>query len=377
MKRVVFIVLFFVFALQAKEIPLSSSKVCRKCHPLIYKEYKNSMHAKASIFKDPLHNALWQKHPDRKKGNYKCKKCHTPADTALKGLPQKNEVQLNEPISCVYCHRIESIEEHTKSNVNVLDKRGDTLFGARAAQKNQKGVEFGLKSSFFGLVKKEHGSPFHKIDFSNENFYNGKVCMGCHSHNQNGHGFNVCKTDEHMSEKRNCITCHMPKVQGSFSTIKHTKTHRFHGFAGVSVAEELLSEYVKMELKQGQNGYEVVVTNLAPHELLLHPMRLGELRIYVYTNGERTLVKKYAFFKVLGKEGKPSAPWEATQMLKNTQLQPERTKAFSLGESVKKGAQVEVVLGFYKVSPKIAKKFHITDKELLRFKVLKTLHKEL
>ncbi len=376
MKLALFLLFSFSFFLEAREIPLNSSKVCQKCHPLIYKEFKASMHAKASIFNDPVHKVIWEGHPAKKNKNYKCKKCHTPVDTQLKGLPKPNEIQLHEPISCVYCHRIKSIEEHAKSNINVLDKRGDTLFGARESQKGEKDVEFGVKSSFFGLVTKEHGSPFHKIDFSNENFYNGKLCMGCHSHKQNAHGFNVCKMDAPLDEKQNCITCHMPKVKGSFSTIKKTPTHRFHGFAGVSSNPELLSKYVDLKLRQNKNGWYIEVHNKASHELFLHPMRLGELRIYRERDGKRELLKTERFFKILGSNNKPSPPWVATQVLKNMHLKADETRSYVI-DGLHKGDHIEVVLGYYKVNPKIAKKLGLNEKEVSRFRVLKRINQEI
>ena len=35
-------------------------------------------------------------------------------------------------------------------------------------------------------------------------------------------------------EETNCISCHMPKIAGSATSIKITKEHRFHGFASGS-----------------------------------------------------------------------------------------------------------------------------------------------
>jgi hypothetical protein len=66
---------------------------CQKCHPKIYKEYQTSAHKNASIYNDPIHKAIWDLHPAKKKENYKCAKCHTPSDKQLvasKGLPREN-----------------------------------------------------------------------------------------------------------------------------------------------------------------------------------------------------------------------------------------------------------------------------------------------
>ncbi len=50
-------------------------------------------------------------------------------------------------------------------------------------------VEYKKESSWFGLSTKVTGSPYHDVDYRNEIFYNGKVCMGCHSHKENSLGF--------------------------------------------------------------------------------------------------------------------------------------------------------------------------------------------
>jgi DNA-directed RNA polymerase subunit RPC12/RpoP len=167
---------------------------CKKCHRVIYSEYQNSIHAKASIFKDPVHKAVWDKHPAKEKGDYKCAKCHTPSDHQLIKNKTKlvaNEIQKTEPISCQACHKIKSIEKHTKANKNILTQKNKTFFSADKQLKGSK-VVFKEQSHLFGLLKTKSGSPYHDIDYSNELFYNGEVCMGCHAHKQNAHGFAVC-----------------------------------------------------------------------------------------------------------------------------------------------------------------------------------------
>ncbi len=376
--RVVLFIGVVLGLLQAREIPLSATKVCQKCHPLIYEEYTRSMHARASIFNDEVHNAIWQRHPAHKKGNYKCKKCHTPVDTSLKDEPQKNDVQLHAPISCVYCHRIKDVRYHAKSNENILSDKKDTLYGARKAQKNRDDVTFETKKSFFGLITKQEGSPYHHIDFTNENYYSGKTCMGCHSHKQNAHGFNVCDMKvslEELKNKKNCIECHMPKVQGSFTTLKNSPTHRFHGFAGVSNDEHLLAKYLDIDIKGTSDGFVVTLTNKATHELLLHPMRLGELRVTLYHNGQKKPLPSHYFKKVLGHQGKASAPWVATQLLQDTHLKAGQSKSFEYKQPLHKGDTLEVVFGFYKVNPKIAKKLQLKDPQLSKFKILKKVER--
>jgi DNA-directed RNA polymerase subunit RPC12/RpoP len=160
---------------------------CKSCHPIIFEEYQKSIHSKSSIYKDAVHKAVWDKHPAKEKGDYKCAKCHTPSDHDVMSGKSKlsdNEIQRTEPISCQQCHKIESVEKHTKANKNILTTKPKTFFAADKALKGTK-VEFKEESSFFGMLTKKTGSPYHDIDYSNEGYYNGDSCMGCHSHKQN------------------------------------------------------------------------------------------------------------------------------------------------------------------------------------------------
>ncbi len=46
---------------------------CKGCHPIIYSEFEQSMHKKSTIKDDKIHQAVWNKHPLKAKGEYKCR----------------------------------------------------------------------------------------------------------------------------------------------------------------------------------------------------------------------------------------------------------------------------------------------------------------
>ncbi len=50
----------------------SDLKSCKACHPIIYSEFEQSMHKKSTIKDDKIHQAVWNKHPLKAKGEYKC-----------------------------------------------------------------------------------------------------------------------------------------------------------------------------------------------------------------------------------------------------------------------------------------------------------------
>ncbi|AKF25609.1 hypothetical protein YH65_09620 [Sulfurovum lithotrophicum] len=368
-KEILFLMLFLTLFSQAS----LENTTCKKCHPIITEEYQSSMHSRASIFKDPVHKAVWDKHPDKAKGHYKCAKCHTPSDHALMAGKTKltdNAVQENEPISCQQCHRIQSIEKHAKANKNVMSKKEKYFFSADPKRKGKE-IEFKEESSLFGLMTKTVGSPYHKIDYGNENFYNGNVCMGCHSHKQNGKGFTVCDLEVKQNDsKETCITCHMPKVKGTFVNLKDSKTHAFHGVNIHKITPELLSKYIKLSLNKEANGFSVTVKNEATHTLFPQPLRLNQLRINIERDGKTIELKPVNFMRVIGTNGKPSMPWLATEVLKDTTIKAHETRKVTFDTALQKGDSVVVKFGYYIANPKAAKKLGIQDPYATEFIIL-------
>ncbi len=346
---------------------------CKKCHPTIFAEYQNSIHSKASIFKDAVHKAVWDKHPAKAKNNYKCAKCHTPSDHDLiagKSKLTENEIQKTEPISCQACHTIESVEKHTKANKNKFTKKKKYFYSADQVKKGTK-VVFKEESHFFGMFKNKVGSPYHDIDYTNENYYNGEMCMGCHSHKQNGKGFVICDLEVKQGDsKETCISCHMPKVQGTMANQVHTATHAFHGASIHNATPKELSKYIKLSLEQKANGFEVAIKNETTHTLFPQPLRLNQLKVSIEREGKIIPLKTESFIKIIGTKGKPAMPWLADTVLSNTLIKAHETRKISYDTNLQKGDAVIIEFGYYMVNPKAAKKLEITDKSVTEFIVL-------
>ena len=353
--------------------PRLENHECKTCHPKIYKEYQSSHHANASIYKDEIFSAIWKKHPLSKKGDFKCKKCHTPSDHKLMSGESeltKNEIQLSEPISCQHCHKIESVEKHAKSNKNIITKKEKTFFSNDPIKKGTQ-LKFKEKSSFFGLFTTTVGSPYHDIDYSNENYYNGNSCLGCHSHKQNGKDFTICDLEVKVGKsKDSCINCHMPKVLGTFANQKNTKTHAFHGATALKLNPTLLSKYILLDLKKSQNGFSVMIENKANHTLVPHPLRLAKVRVSIQREGKTIEIEPKTFVKVIGNGGKPTFPWLATEILKDTSIKAFEKREVKFENSLQAGDKVTVEFGYHVVNPKIAKKLKLQDESLSKFVIL-------
>ncbi|RLA80502.1 MAG: hypothetical protein DRG78_10835 [Epsilonproteobacteria bacterium] len=377
------LVLIFIGSLFATS-EFETNKTCKGCHQVIYSEFYESAHRKASIFEDEVHKAIWDLHPDKEKNIYTCNECHTPADARIqsaldkemKATPAKDVAQTEEGISCVYCHSIQSIEKHaTPYDKSILTKEPKMIFAANKDNRDGK-IIFKEESSYFGMMKKTVGSPFHNIDYTNKGFYTGNMCMGCHAHFENSHGHNVCTIDESgaSNEEKNCITCHMPQVKGSATSIKITKTHTFHGFAGVRNKPEMLAKYLTIDFKQNGNKFDLDVENLATHDLLMHPLRLGKLNIRVNDGTKTDTLKSTPFFRLLGKDGKPAMPWAATETLKNTMLKAGEKRTITYDRKLNAGDIVEAQFGYYLVNPKMHKKLKLENsEEATKFFILKTV----
>ncbi len=332
----------------------ASSEECKACHTQIYDEFYSSMHANSTPDKDPIHNAIWQKHPQNIKQNrYGCGKCHTPAADNLDkmktpgqiAMPDINNKTHQEGISCAYCHRIKSIELHKKHNTNIMTNTPKNYFGT---------LEDGIES------------PYHEISVDgNEHMKNGNVCIGCHSHKQNKHGLNVCSTNiDNEMDGANCVSCHMPKIEGSVSGLRDTKVHSFHGFPGSHANSEMLTEYVDLSIVRNIDNFIVNVDNRTSHALLLHPLRVAVLKVKVIRENKITQMKNEIFVRVIGKNGKPAMPWAADKTLKDTMIQANEKRSVEYDFKIQKGDTVDVTLGWFLVNPKVVKKLGLENEKI-------------
>ncbi len=341
---------------------------CKKCHPTITQEFETSMHKKSSIYDDKVHKAVWDKHPAKAKGNYKCAKCHTPNI--------QDEKSKHGGITCLSCHTIKDVEKHPKSNNNIYSNKPKTFYSAEAGRENEK-VIYKKTTSWFGMNVTTVGSAYHDIDYTNKNYYDGQMCMGCHSHKQNSHKFEVCSTEEAGAKntKSNCITCHMPRIDGTATTVRKSAQHAFHGFAGARVKPEMLSKHVELSLNKSTNGFDVTIENKAPHKLLSHPLRVVQLRATIVRGKEKIALQTHTFVKIIGHEGKPAMPWVATEVLKDNMIKANEKRIVSFSDNLQSGDTLELKLGFYIVNPKALKKLNLNgEKELEKFTVLKHQH---
>lgn len=325
---------------------------CKGCHTQIYNEYTTSMHANSTPQKDPIHNAIWNKHPQNLKQNrYSCAKCHSPTSDNLDKMMKKGEKAPfdaknethNEAVSCAYCHRIESIERHKMHNTNIISKDEKKYIATSVDGKK---------------------SDYHEIIKGNK-MKSGESCIGCHSHKTNKHGVFLCSTDiDNKDNGSNCVSCHMPKVEGSPSNDVKRKNHSFHGFAGAHNNSEMLAPYVNMSVARSEKSFIVNIKNKASHDFLLHPLRVGVLKVKVKRGKEVIELKEEKFLRVLGKDGKPAMPWIANETIKNTMIKANEKRVVKYDFKLQRGDQVGIALGWYLVNPKVVGKLKLENEKV-------------
>ncbi len=364
MKKLLLLCALSTFALA--NMHFEKNQKCSECHPAIFAEYKTSQHGNATVFKDPIHGAVYDLHPQRnKKEKYRCGTCHTPTADNLKELltpnngiiPDPHNETQNEAIACAYCHRIEDVVSGVAMNKNIISKEERVY----TTSKDNPGT-----------------SPFHGLKTNKSIYENGKLCMGCHSHKSNKKKFNVCATDlNNNAAKKSCIECHMHKVDGAPSVQSLAKTHTFHGFPGLHGDLSNLSQYIGLEffVKEDKSMFTVNVKHDVPHPSLLHPLRSSKLEVTVERNGDVIRMQPRKIIKAIGHKGAlsptPTPPWLATEIIKDTRIPANSTKAYPYAWDVQSGDVITATFGYFLVKKGALKKFQLDDNpEATKFRVI-------
>ena len=360
----------------------AKNQTCKGCHPIIYDEFYDSQHRKSSIYEDEIHKAAWDNHSDKKNKTYTCAKCHTPTDIKLlenlennkAAQPEKSLVQTQEAISCAYCHSIKDIKDHNGEKSNIMTNEKKFFYAANNQKKNASEVKYEDTKYMLGMIKEKTGSPFHKIDYTNKNYYNANACMGCHADLKNEQNLEMFKVKQAGAEdeKTNCITCHMPEVKGSLSNIKATKKHRYHGFAGAHNKSALLQKYVKFSLKKKTSSFEIGIKNEASHDLFLQPLRVAILEVEILRNEKIIQLETHRFEKTYSKNDEVTSHWLANKIKKNSMIKANQKVMIPFDKALEEKDKVRVTLGFYLVKPEMIKPLKLEkNKVAQKFNILK------
>jgi hypothetical protein len=363
LKMKLFAYLFILFAIGLNaSIKYPSSESCNECHENIYREHKNSMHHKSSLFKDEVHAKVKNIVNENR---YQCAICHMPASKNLRAImggqeqPNPKSHRQTDGVSCFFCHQISKIYDSAKHKINFSNYNGEK------------------KPTVFGNLKKPYESNEHESK-SNEIYKNSQVCMGCHSHKQNANGFEVCNTKNQYDKTSDCIGCHMPKTTGTIEKKdKGMRTnYASHDFLGVH-SKEMVKKAVKLELFYKDELLELTITNKMGHSIITHPMRLKFAKTVIkrdakviWSNFEDSPLEDVdATFIIVFKDaqGNAAMPHMAVDYKLNRNLKANTSKVIKYKvPKLKKGDVISTTWVSYIVNPKIAKRLDITAKDIVK-----------
>ena len=358
-----------------------SSKLCGECHQEIYKEWSRSMHGNSTALDDPIHNAFYRKvmgDPTKegvtsKKGKYPvCLRCHAPNAAISKTTKLDTKPAFKEGVNCVFCHTVTAFKGTEKPD-------GKLRLGQAAYEVSDTALQAPSGKNYSTLPESKDGSPisrsFHPFPMEGGNavvFKTNAICMGCHDRRKNFHGVPLCATGDEIKESKaqvTCQSCHMPMVNG----------HANHSMAGGHNGNMIRwAVVVELDVADAGDNLEAVVQlkNLLPHKFPTGaPFRIAYLKLAAYDADGKLLWQNYKthplkddrdavlVYTLGNKEGKPSMPPKATQVLGDSRLGPHETRQLKYAIP-KKGVKVVKAEVFYNLLlPKLNKKL---DKVLTR-----------
>ena len=335
------------------------AKACKQCHEEIYAQWEGSMHANSSALKDPIHGAFYknvigdptQEGVKTKKGTYPvCLKCHAPVAAMEKKTKLDAKKAYADGISCTTCHSFKSFK-----GTDTAD--GKPLYGIDAYEMDPNSL-YGPSGISYTTERTPEDAKWptpvhHPVPIEGNKadlFKSNDACMGCHEKRSNFHGTPLCRTGNEYRAAKNfvsCQACHMsivsvPKIKdgnivpGEFVSIPD------HSMAGGHDGK-MITRGLAMTMQTERDG-EVLRTTLTVRNRLPHayptgaPFRNFFIRLATYDKDGKQLWKNYekhpikddpqaAFWLTLGdKEGKPTVPPKATQILRDSRLAPNEVR---------------------------------------------------
>ncbi|MGB0722819.1 MAG: multiheme c-type cytochrome [Gammaproteobacteria bacterium] len=340
------------------------SEACAGCHQQIYQQWRGSMHANSTAFKDPIHDAMYRKVMGdpaqenlRKKGKYPmCLKCHAPTAARDKKTNLLANPAYNEGVSCVTCHSAKRfIGVHTKEGklnlgVNAYEY-GETLQGPSGRHLGPQMLDDQGRPNALtmppDLRPKQDAAQamvrdqapqggFHPIALEGNPalLRTANACLGCHEQRNNGNGVPLCNTgaEFRQTDTATCQQCHMP-VNNGFAD---------HSMAGGHVKSMLeRAVIVTVQAAAADKGTKATVSlqNTLPHNAPTGaPFRNMYVKVsaldasgkVVWSNYQKHPIKEdpksMFMLKLLGDDGKPAGPSVAKKLGPDTRLKPLETR---------------------------------------------------
>ena len=369
---------------QGRTVQYYRPEACKKCHEEIYNQWKSSMHAKSTALKDPIHEAMYQmevgspteegvKH--KKSQTYPvCLQCHAPVAAMEKKTKLDEKEAYSNGVGCVVCHSFAHFKGIKKPDgkyqLGQLAYQVDTeqLYGPSGISYTKKRVPKGSTWP----IPVNHPQPIKGSKASL--FKSNDLCMGCHDQRNNPKEVPLCMTGPEYEKGKafiNCQACHMAPTEVVNKDGEKVKVFD-HTMAG-GHHDKMITQGValSMDVKREGDNFKVDITlrNRLPHAYPTGaPFRNAIVRVAAYDKDGKLLWQNYekhpskddpkAFLLLaLGKDGKPVMPPEATEILNDSRLQPDETRALEYSFTAAGVGIVRTELLYHLLTPPVLEMF--------------------
>ncbi len=359
-----------------RESDFSRAAECGKCHVEIYRQWKNSAHARS--FTDPVFRAVFEKMIEQtgRRNQVQCLSCHAPV-ASVAGTTLNRSAPLDweafspiaaEGVTCDYCHIV-------AANENLGKK---ILVGQlRISRSGDDPVRFGRHRDAF--------TPAHPTKPS-EFLTNSEFCGTCHQFKhpvlaeEVQNTFEEWRASSYSQRGVRCQDCHMPSFAGRTAINgRHRSDVHAHSFKGGHT--ELIRGALSMRLdgavlQGGEEGRILEVRTQVRNENAGHSLPTGvpgtrELRLEVeVSNAAGDSLGKASFSygqRLIGEDGKEALPWEAYRLVEDTRIAPRRSQENSfevlLPEDVEGTLVIEGKIFFRLLSSSLSRRLGLPEQE--------------
>ncbi|AGA33681.1 Cytochrome c family protein [Thioalkalivibrio nitratireducens DSM 14787] len=370
-----------------------SASVCQGCHEDIYEQWSGSMHAKSTALRDPIHELLYRQEvgDPREEGQVHqrsqrfpvCLQCHAPNAAADKVTKLDAKDAYAEGVNCVACHQISGYK-------GVRQPEGGLRLGILAYETSDQ-LQAATGFPFDKLQEPGNSSNPHlptgtldafgqavpaalPLDANPRMLRSSELCLGCHHLRPNPQGVPLCATGDEIEASGaqvTCQSCHMPVADGFAN----------HSMGG-GHDPAMLARAVVLTVDVQPNGdgvrADVVMQNQLPHKMPTGaPFRNIQVRVTALdatgnvlwqnfeTHAQEEAPEAYLFYQLADDEGKAAMPPVATQVGRDSRLEPHERRVISYDIPVQPAvvrAEMLYNLVFEGMKPRI---MELTDDEEL------------
>ncbi len=361
------VITFLLISLTLYASKYLDNRSCSECHDTIYQEFQSSAHSK-TYFNDELHRKIAD-HVSKEK--YECAYCHMPMANNLKDLidgkarVDKNNKTHSDAISCYFCHTIAYVKKSHRFNLNHQTRQAKNY-----------------KPTLFGTLKNPDDCDKHS-SVSNP-IYTKLVCIGCHSHKLNENNVTIFRAMDKNQDSRECIKCHMPKVDGGGDKInkKARLSHASHKFLGIR-DKVFRKKGIDLNATFKDKKLLITLTNKMAHPLIIQPARAKFLKIQLFRDNkviwknyqkDPSEDKKAYFASTFKRDGKKIViPATATSgTFNNIAAHKSKNLEYNI-DLLQKGDSVKIEFFVQLAKSDCSKVIDLEDKSFMEPKLIKSL----